>query len=269
MAKKKTSTPVTSDTSGMSLADFKANYSTPAPASSASVGITGKTYKAPGTGKAYVGPANQQPVKVKTAGKGFAGSGTPLGTSVAGTNLSKGNVTKTALMALTVGGPGAAQGVGSSTIRMASKVIPDEIARFAAPKIHMITKVIPDEIGRMAGSRYLENAVSEIASKLPNVGGKLQSIPGTVFTEAGSFPGKQTFVQTPARTIKQMAGTTKGLITKAENQASTIAGYVAGGAKTGIKTGIKTGAAVGGAIAGGAGTVVGYLVGSNKNKKKK
>jgi hypothetical protein len=58
MAKPKKVSPAKSDTSGMSLADFKANYSTPAPASSASVGIAGKTYKAPGTSKAYVGPAS-------------------------------------------------------------------------------------------------------------------------------------------------------------------------------------------------------------------
>jgi len=58
MAKPKKVSPAKSDTSGMSLADFKANYSTPAPASSASVGITGKTYNTPGTGKAYVGPAS-------------------------------------------------------------------------------------------------------------------------------------------------------------------------------------------------------------------
>ena len=86
-----------------------------------------------------------------------------------------------------------------------------------------------------------------------------------MFTELGSFPGKQTFAQTPIRSLEQMAGTLQGQITKAENQATKIAGYVAGGAKTGI----KTGAAVGGAIAGGASGVVGYLLGSNKNKKKK
>jgi hypothetical protein len=101
MAKKKTSTPAKSDTSGMSLADFKANYTTAAP-SSASVGIAGKTYKAPGTGKAYVGPASGSGTPVKTAGQGFAGSGTPLGTSIAGSNLSKGNVAKTIIKTATV-----------------------------------------------------------------------------------------------------------------------------------------------------------------------
>jgi len=103
MAKKKMTSPAKSDTSGMSLADFKANYSTPAPASSASIGIAGKTYKAPGTGKAYVGPNYGENSIVKTAGKGFAGSGTPLGTSLAGSNLSKGNVAKTIVNTLTAG----------------------------------------------------------------------------------------------------------------------------------------------------------------------
>lgn len=114
----------------MSLADFKANYSTPAPASSASVGITGKTYKAPGTSKAYVGPANQQPVKVKTAGKGFAGSGTPLGTSVAGTNLSKGNVASAALLVTAL--PAKA---GSAVAVAGGKVVGKLLGRYAVPAI--------------------------------------------------------------------------------------------------------------------------------------
>jgi hypothetical protein len=104
MAKKKMTSPAKSDTSGMSLADFKANYPTAAP-SSASVGIAGKTYKAPGTGKAYVGPNYGENSIVKTAGQGFAGSGTPLGTSIAGSNLSKGNVAKTIIKTAAVAAP--------------------------------------------------------------------------------------------------------------------------------------------------------------------
>ena len=129
MAKKKTSTPAKSDTSGMSLADFKANYS-PAPASSASVGITGKTYKAPGTSKAYVGPASGSGTPVKTAGKGFAGSGTPLGTSVAGTNLSKGNVTTAALLVTAL--PAKA---GSAVAVAGGKVVGKLLGRYAVPAI--------------------------------------------------------------------------------------------------------------------------------------
>jgi hypothetical protein len=129
-AKKKTSTPVKSDTSGMSLADFKANYSTPAPASSASVGITGKTYKAPGTGKAYVGPASGSGTPVKTAGKGFAGSGTPLGTSIAGSNLSKGNVAQTALLVTAL--PAKA---GSVVAIGGGKVVSKVLGRYAVPAV--------------------------------------------------------------------------------------------------------------------------------------
>lgn len=129
MAKKKTSTPATSDTSGMSLADFKANYS-PAPASSASVGITGKTYKAPGTSKAYVGPASGSGTPVKTAGKGFSGSGTPLGTSIAGSNLSKGNVTTAALLVTAL--PAKA---GSAVAIGGGKVVSKVLGRYAVPSV--------------------------------------------------------------------------------------------------------------------------------------
>jgi hypothetical protein len=95
MASKKKSKPATSDTSGMSLADFKAKYK-PAAVSSASIGTPGKTYVAKGSGPSYVGPTP------KGADKGmFAGSSTPLGTSLAGSNLSKGNVAKAAVGSLT------------------------------------------------------------------------------------------------------------------------------------------------------------------------
>jgi hypothetical protein len=91
MASKKKSTAATSDTSGMSLADFKSKYK-PAAVSSATIGAPGKTYVAKGSGPSYVGPTP------KGADKGiFAGSSTPLGTSLAGSNLSKGNVAKIAV----------------------------------------------------------------------------------------------------------------------------------------------------------------------------
>ena len=245
-ARKPVAQKVVADTSGGSLADFKANYSPAAP-SSASVGIAGKTYKAPGTGKAYVGPA-KSPIKVKTAGKGFAGSGTPLGTSIAGSNLSKGNVAKTAVMAVTLGGPGPAAGISSF---VKSKVNNTAIG-----------------IGIKAGEDYMGSALANLASKLPNAGGKLKSIPGTVFTEAGSFPGKQTFVKTPIRTLEQMAGTLQGQITKAENQATKIAGYTAGGAKAAIK---KVSPIIGavGAAGGSAATLAIQQLFGNKDKKKK
>jgi hypothetical protein len=130
MAKPKKVSPAKSDTSGMSLADFKANYSTPAPASSASVGIAGKNYKAPGTGKAYVGPNYTKDSKVKTAGKGFAGSGTPLGSSIAGTNLSKGNVAQAALLVASL--PAKA---GSVPAILGGKVVAKVLGRYAVPAI--------------------------------------------------------------------------------------------------------------------------------------
>jgi len=130
MAKPKKVSPAKSDTSGMSLADFKANYSSPAPASSASVGIARTTYSTPGTGKAFVGPANPQPVKVKTAGKGFAGSGTPLGSSIAGTNLSKGNVTQAALLVASL--PAKA---GSVPAIVGGKIVGKLLGRYAIPAI--------------------------------------------------------------------------------------------------------------------------------------
>jgi hypothetical protein len=130
MAKKKMTKPATSDTSGMSLADFKAKYSSPAPASSASVGIAGKTYKAPGTGKAYVGPASGSGTPVKTAGKGFAGSGTPLGSSIAGSNLSKGNVASAALLVTAL--PAKA---GSVVAIGGGKIVSKVLGRYAVPSV--------------------------------------------------------------------------------------------------------------------------------------
>ena len=114
---------------GQSLADFKAKYS-PAPASSASVGIPGKTYKAPGTSKAYIGPNYTEDSKVKTAGQGFAGSGTPLGTSIAGSNLSKGNVASAALLVTAL--PAKA---GSVVAIGGGKIVGKLLGRYAIPAI--------------------------------------------------------------------------------------------------------------------------------------
>ena len=67
--------------------------------------VGGKQYKTPKNAQpAYSGPkVTAAKTPVKTAGKGFAGSGTPLGTSLAGSKLSKGNVAKTATTAIGVG----------------------------------------------------------------------------------------------------------------------------------------------------------------------
>ena len=113
---------------GQSLADFKAKYS-PAPASSASVGITGKTYKAPGTSKAFVGPP-KSPIKVKTAGQGFAGSGTPLGTSIAGTKTKKSDVAKAAAAITLL--PAA---VGSAPAAIGANIVGRVMSRYAVPAV--------------------------------------------------------------------------------------------------------------------------------------
>jgi len=227
MAKPKKVSPAKSDTSGMSLADFKANYSTPAPASSASVGIAGKTYKAPGTGKAYVGPANPQPVKVKTAGKGFAGSGTPLGSSIAGTNLSKGNVAQAALLVTSL--PAKA---GSVVAIAGGKMVGKLLGRYAVPAIQGATQ------GAFTAATKGLGAIGE--------GGKTY-IANTVF-------GK-----TLASTQLASAAQTAGRLTGLEANAARISTQAARGAAAGginivkdIQTGkkiVKGAAALGGLYA--------------------
>ena len=125
MASKKKFKPATSDTSGMSLADFKAKYK-PAAVSSASIGTPGKTYVAKGSGPSYVGP------KPKGADKGmFAGSSTPLGTSLAGSNLSKGNVAK---VAVSLTGAGALGKIVSGAITSAAASKAFQVAKKEALK---------------------------------------------------------------------------------------------------------------------------------------
>ena len=108
----------------MSLADFKAKYK-PAPVSSASIGTPGKTYVAKGSGPSYVGPTP------KGADKGmFAGSSTPLGTSLAGSNLSKGNVINAALIGISL--PAKA---GSVPAIVVGKTTSKLLGRYVAPAI--------------------------------------------------------------------------------------------------------------------------------------
>ena len=124
MASKKKSTAATSDTSGMSLADFKSKYK-PAAVSSATIGVPGKTYVAKGSGPSYVGPTP------KGADKGmFAGSSTPLGTSLAGSNLSKGNVINAALIGISL--PAKA---GSIPVIATGKVTSKLLGRYVAPAV--------------------------------------------------------------------------------------------------------------------------------------
>lgn len=200
MAKKKMTKPATSDTSGMSLADFKANYTTAAP-SSASVGIEGKTYKAPGTSKAYVGPNYAKDSIVKTAGKGFAGSGTPLGTSIAGSNLSKGNVANAALLVTAL--PAKA---GSIVAIGGGKVVSKVLGRYAVPAVQGAAQST-----FTAATKGL-NAIS---------GGGKTYIANTVFGP--------TLASTKIASAAQTAGRLTGLA----SNAARIANQAAGGAAAG------------------------------------
>ena len=65
-----------------------------------------------------------------------------------------------------------------------------------------------------------------------------------------------------------MAGTLQGQITKAENQATKIAGYTAGGAKAAIKKASPVIGTVGAAVGSAATLAIQQLFG-NKDKKKK
>ena len=187
----------------------------------------------------------KMPTPNKPADTGmFAGSSTPLGTSLAGSKLSKGNIASTTVSAIMLGGgtgplPGLTSKVGGAINSSASK------------------------LGVSAGVDYLGGAMNKIGSKLPAVGGQIKQTAGTIYTEFGSTPGKNAFIQMPMRTTEQIAGTIKGMITKESNVATKIANYSATTAKEGIKTGAKYGAAA----AGTAGTAIGYLLGKNKKDK--
>jgi len=187
----------------------------------------------------------KMPTPNKPADTGmFAGSSTPLGTSLAGSKLSKGNIASTTVSAIMLGGgagpiPGIASKVTSAVNTSASK------------------------LGVSAGVDYLGSAMSKIGNKLPAIGGQTKQTAGTIYTQFGATPGKEAFIQMPMRTTEQIAGTIKGMITKESNVASKIANYSAESAKQGIKTGAKYGAAA----AGTAGTAIGYLLGKNKKNK--
>jgi hypothetical protein len=187
--------------------------------------------------------------KMPTPNKGadtgmFAGSSTPLGTSLAGSKLSKGNVASTTVSAIMLGGgagplPGLASKVGAAVENKAAS------------------------LGVSAGLNALENSMAKIATKMPAIGGQIKQTAGTIYTEFGATPGKEAFIKMPMRTTEQIAGTIKGMVTKESNVASKIANYSAATAKEGIKTGAKYGAAA----AGTAGTAIGYLLGKNKKNK--
>jgi hypothetical protein len=183
---------------GQSLADFKAKYS-PAPASSASVGITGKTYKTPGTSKAFVGPP-KSPIKVKTAGQGFAGSGTPLGTSIAATKTKKSDVAKAAAAITLL--PAA---VGSAPAAIGGKIVGKLLSRYVVPAA--------------TGAARSTFAVASKGLEKIGVGGK-------VFEASTAIGGPRTLAATKLATPAQTAARTANLVKNATNTAE-VAGKAA------------------------------------------
>lgn len=187
----------------------------------------------------------KMPTPNKPADTGmFAGSSTPLGTSLAGSKLSKGNVANTTLSAIMLGG-------GAGPIPAITSKVTGAVNSSAS------------KLGVSAGVDYLGGAMNKIGSKLPAVGGQIKQTAGTIYTQFGATPGKEAFIQMPIRTSNQVAGTIKGMITKESNVASKIANYSATTAKEGIKTGAKVGAAISTPAA----AAIGYLLGRNKKDK--
>ena len=93
--------------------------------SSASIGVPGKTYKPSGTGPAYVGP------KLRGGDKGvFAGSSTPLGSSLAGTKTGARDVIGAALLVTSL--PAAA---GSVPAVVGGKIMQKALQRYVAPSV--------------------------------------------------------------------------------------------------------------------------------------
>ena len=153
--------------------------------------VGGKGYKTPKNAQpAYSGPkVTTAKTPVKTAGRGFAGSGTPLGTSLAGSKTSKGNVAKTSLT------------VAATPTKAA--IAP---ASYGA-------KLLGKIAGRYggAGVRGAADATYTSATKgLDNIrpGGRLYT--------AGTVSGKQ-LASTKVMNPKQVSGATSGLVKRAEN----------------------------------------------------
>jgi hypothetical protein len=107
-------------------------------------------------------------------------------------------------------------------------------------------------IGNQLGDDAFEGMVRNITNKPFNMGNKIKGTRSTIYTPEGAFQGKGAFLQTPARTPEQIAGTIKGQITKAEKEAAKIAAAGRQGAATGAKiygtAGLIGGAAGGSAI---------------------
>ena len=181
-AKKKTSKPP------VDITKIKGVTASKKPAGSA---VGGKGYKTPKNAQpAYSGPkVSTAKTPVKTAGKGFAGSGTPAGTSLAGSKLSKGNVAKTLLNVAAV---------------------PTKAAFAPASYGAKLLGKIAGRYGG-AGVRGAADATYTSATKgLDNIrpGGRLYT--------AGTVSGKQ-LASTKVMNPKQVSGATSGLVKRAEN----------------------------------------------------
>ena len=111
-------------------------------------------------------------------------------------------------------------------------------------------------IGNQLGDDAFENMVRNITNKPFNMGNKIKGTRSTIYTPEGAFQGKGAFLQTPARTPEQIAGTIKSQITKAEKEAARIAAAGKQGAMTGAKI-YGTAGAIGGAAGG---SVITYQV---------
>jgi hypothetical protein len=143
---------------------------------------------------ATVGPVKPGGTKMPTPNKGankgaFAGSGTPLGTSLAGSKLSKGNVAKTLLNVAAV---------------------PTKAAFAPASYGAKLLGKIAGRYGG-AGVRGAADATYTSATKgLDNIrpGGRLYT--------AGTVSGKQ-LASTKVMNPKQVSGATSGLVKRAEN----------------------------------------------------
>ena len=152
-------------------------------------------------------------------------------------------------MALEVGIVSLATGMGNPAIQSG--------VRSAVNKV--VTQP-SNRIGRAMADSAFDASMNRI-SKMPlNPGNQIKGTRGTVVTPGGVSEGTSTFRVTPSRTTSQMEGTIKGQVTRASKEASKIGAYSSLAAKTGIK--------IGGAGGAGAGALVGYLIGSNKDKKK-
>ena len=119
------------------------------------------------------------------------------------------------------------------------------------------------KIANQIGDAAFDIAVGSIKRGPVNLGGVVKNTKSTIFTPAGSFSGKGSFLVTPTRTAAQAAGIIKGQITKAEKEANKIAAAANVAAKMGIKKGAKAAGAAAGAI----GSLFGYQVGKSEGAR--